>query len=67
MNDDEINEQTTNRDTKHIPVIREQNQASVSHRTKLPKIYEIRIANDIKIDGIDPKIPRIFGSTLSPI
>lgn len=51
----------------HSPVINAENQANVSHVTKLPKTYETTIANDIKMDGIDPKIPRIFGSTLSPI
>lgn len=30
-------------------------------------MYDVKIANDIKIDGRLPKTPRIFGSQLSPI
>lgn len=51
----------------YIQAIDEQNHASVSHFAMLPIIYEIKIANDMKIVGKDPNIPRILGSQLSPI
>lgn len=30
-------------------------------------MYDTKIANDMNIDGNDPRIPRIFESQLSPI
>lgn len=59
--------EATEEETTYSPVMNAANQASVSHRTKLPMIYDNKIANDMKIDGKLPKMPRILGSQLSPI
>lgn len=62
-----MNIRENNFQVSYIQAIDEQYHASVSHFATLPIIYAIKIANDMKIDGKDPNIPRIEGSQLSPI